>query len=166
LKRLVDAAVPDQLDASYVEGWSLIEEADRIYNGYRWQAHASTFNLDVSFGRLEDSWYGSFELIRCDAVAELEEWALKDGTKLSVTQVEVRNGDDGERELWFSYQSLCLLRDHECLDTERRTLWPSLRSVAERQNTTTVFLSSEDCSFGSITVFPKRNSLGDWELPW
>jgi hypothetical protein len=166
LKRLVAAAVPDQVDASYEEGWSLLEEADQIYNGYRWRTHGSTFNLHVFLGRWEDSWYGSFELTRCDAVTELEEWVLEDGTKLGVTEVQVKNADNGERELWFSYQTRCLLRDYECLKSEWRILWPRLRSVAEREKTSTVFLSSEDCSFGSITMYPKRNSLGNWELPW
>lgn len=166
LKRLVDATVPEQLDASYEEGWSLSEKAGRIYNGYRWQAHGSTFILHAFLGPWEDSQYGSFELTRCDAVTELEEWVLEGGTKLSVTEVKVEKADDGERQLWFSYQTQCLLRDYKCLQSEWRILWPGLRSVAEREDTTTIFLSSEDCSLGSITMYPKRNSLGDWELPW
>lgn len=166
LKRLVDATVPERFDASYEQGWSLSEEGGTIYNGYRWQIHGNAFILDAFFGPWEQSRYGSFDLTRCNAVSKAEEWVLENRTKLSVTEVRVEKAEDGERKLWFSYQTQCLLRDYECLESEWQLLWPRLRSVAEREDTTTVFLSSEDCSFGSTTVFPKRNSLGNWELPW
>jgi hypothetical protein len=125
-----------------------------------------TFNLRVFVAPWEDSVYGSFELARCDGVTELEEWVFEDGTQLSVTEVDVKTTADGERQLWFSYETRCVIADYECLKSEWRVLWPRLRLLAERENTTAVFLSSEACIFGGMTVFPRRNALGEWELPW
>jgi len=163
LRRLVDAAAPESMDAILEEGWSPPVEGGRIYNAYRWRSENDTFILQVFLSPFGEQWYGSFQLARCEAVSAIEEWVLDDGTELAITQVEAR---DSGQDLWFSYQSKCLLRDYQCLRSEWATLWPRLRSLAEDREATTVFLSAEDCNFGSITVYPKRNTHGDWELPW
>lgn len=166
LKRLVDAVVPDQRDASYEEGWATSESEGGTHNEYRWTSSGTTFNVRAFVATWEDSIYGSFELAQCDRVNELEEWVFEGGTQLSVTEVDVRTTSDGERQFWFAYETRCVIADYECLKAEWRVLWPRLRLLAERENTTTVFLSSEACTFGGMTVYPKRNSLGGWELPW
>lgn len=166
LKRIVDVAVPRQTDAAYEEGWSLREETKSIHNAYRWHSNDGTFILEIYLGPIGDRWAGSFELIRCNSVSVLKEWILDDGTTLNVTEADVVESAGGERELRFSYVSQCLLRDYECLQSEWRSLWPRLHSMAEVNETTTVFLSGEDCKGGSITVYPKRETRGDWDLPW
>jgi hypothetical protein len=165
LKRLVDATLPDEVEALYEEGWVPSEEQGRTLNAYRWTSHGETFNLRVLVGPWEDSGYGAFDLTRCDGEPEVERWVLEDETTFRVTEAEVRTTEEGERQFWFEYETQCVIDDYECLKSEWRILWPRLRLTAEREGASVVFLSPEDCT-GSMTVYPRRNAAGEWEVPW
>jgi hypothetical protein len=166
LKGIVDVARPQQTDATYEQGWSLREETESIHNAYRWHTDDDTFILEVNIGLMDEQWIGLFDLTRCYSVSVVQKWTLDNGTTLDITRTEVIESEVGKHELWFSYLSQCLLSDHTCLRAERRSFWPRLRSVAESNDATIVFLDAEDCKGQSIGVSAERNSRGDWDLRW
>lgn len=166
LKGIVDVARPRQTDATYERGWSLRGEAESIHHAYRWHKGDDTFILEVNLGLMSDQWIGLFNLTRCYPVSVVQKWTLDNGTTLDVTRTELIESENGKQELWFSYLSRCLLRDHTCLRAERRIFWPRLRSIAESKDATIVFLDAEDCKGQSIGVAAERNPSGDWDLRW
>ncbi len=166
LKGIVDVARPRQTDATYERGWSLGEQTESIHNAYRWHTDDDTFILEVNLGLTGAQWIGLFDLTRCYSATVVQKWTLDNGTMLDVTRTEVIESENGKHELWFSYLSQCLLRDHTCLRAERRNFWPRLRSVAESKGATKVFLDAEDCKGQSIGAAAWRNPHGDWDLRW
>lgn len=166
LKRLVDRAVPDRVDAVYEEGWVLPEGSERVYNGYRWHSDTDTFILDVRMGLFGDQWFGSFDITRCTPVESSEQWVLDSGKALEILEAEFRESGDGERQLWFSYLSECLLSDNQCLASEWRSFWPRLQARATQDEVTRVFLTMEDCKGGTSAVGARLRPSGEWDLPW
>jgi hypothetical protein len=168
LKSLVDGAMPPLPDAKYEQyDWSPPPDAESVHNAYRWRSGDQTFTLEASAYHTDGRWVGMYDLTRCPPVEVLEHWEVQDGSLVSVLRAEVVQNASGERrEFWFSYLSDCPLRASGCLRAEARRLWPDLRSRANKENASVVFLSSEDCRHGSTTVYPKRNRDGEWEVPW
>ena len=166
MKQLVYAAVPPGITTASEEGWSLEEATDRnLSNGYRWEDGESIFALRARMGEFRGHWLGSFELMRCDVVNGQDRWILEDGSSFEVLEYEIEGTPAQERKLRVSYSSQCVARDFLCLESEWRRLWPRLRSEAERSEVDGIYLTAEGCG-GGVSVFPKRASSGDWELPW
>jgi hypothetical protein len=168
LRRLVDATVPSQRDATYEQyAWSPPATAESVRNGYRWHSGGEAFLLQAFAYGSGRRWVATFDLVKCREVKPSEVWRLDDGSTVSVLRAEVvQDGADDRRELWVSYLTDCPLLVSACLRTETQRFWPRLRERAEKENASVVFLSSEDCSFGSTTVSPDRNADGTWEVPW
>lgn len=161
IKRLIDVAVPEKVDASYESPPSDLLENQRFMTAYRWQLREETSLLDASIYSWRDKrWVGTFTLSRCPAPQVLEQWVLDDGSMIDVTRISL-NDTDHDRWVNFSYVSECVLVDRDCILSEGERLWPRLKPLAERDRATAVAVYAESCWADTNEVTYAKIG-GDW----
>jgi hypothetical protein len=142
---------------------STYRDDSRTIDGYSWISNGELFTLRVESFAVDGGWLGHFQVGRCRSEDVIDTWEIDRDVAIRVTRADVEAPNGKGKQLRFAYFTRCLTGDRACHNTELDRLWPTLRSLADRQTITWIEISSEDCSGSSNAFRLERSPEGLWK---
>lgn len=140
---------------------SVYKTEERVIEGYSWASSKDVFTLRADAISIDGGWIGNFMLGRCGMENVQDAWQAADNRTVYIRDADIEEGPN--RVLRFTYVTICLIEDAPCRATELDGVWPTMRSLAERQRATQILVSAEDCSGRSISFDIQRSGDGQWK---
>lgn len=167
LHKLVAAAIPGPVLASYKKGWGGPDaEIERCYYTAKWQSYNDDFLLEAHTYTDNGKWGGVVNIIRVRPVKAIERWTLEDGSIIQIVQKEVKLNEQGEKELYLDYMTNGFLMDHDCRRHEIQLMWPQLKALIEKEKPLKVYLGIRDGADSFMGVSgPEKLPNGEWQMP-
>jgi hypothetical protein len=135
----------------------------RIIEGYSWVSNDELFTVRADAIKTDDDWIGNFQLGRCRSEDVTDTWRINTDVTVRIIRADVERSTGNDSVLWFDYLTACLLEDRACHATELDQLWPTLRSLAGRQQVTGIQVSAETCVGSTVSFRLDRTSDGQWK---
>lgn len=137
---------------------------DRLIESYSWVSHGALFTLQARAVASDTAWIGGFRLARCRPDEVIETWQVGGDAVVSVLLADLQPPTGDAPILQFAYVTVCLAEDRACREKELDRLWPTLRSLADREKVAAIDLSAEDCIGESVSFRLSRSPSGGWEV--